>query len=91
MINEATPWCLLVSFDDYSDSFTHGFEAGMLWEKLSTMTSTEPFCSTVHTANRTTVTRMATARGWVVEFTDTEYPEWTYAVFERQPTLRLVK
>lgn len=66
---------LLVSFEDQSASFVHGFEAGQLWQRMRDGTEAE-ISATIHTANRETVTRMALAEGWVATFTETEVAEW---------------
>lgn len=73
---------LLVSFEDQSPSFVHGFEAGTIWEKLrhSKVYSIE---MTVHDENVETIRRMAVAEGWDAEFTPSEVEGWTYLRLER--------
>lgn len=72
---EQANYGLIVSFEDQSDSYVHGWEAGGLWQRMRSGIEAE-IEATVHTANRETISRMCVAEGWSVEFTATEYPEW---------------
>lgn len=55
---------LIVSFTDESDSFVHGFEAGMIWQRLQ---SGEPeIFATIHTENAEVLRRMAAATGYAL-------------------------
>lgn len=61
-------WGLLVSFPDQSQSFTHGFEAGLLWQRLRSGHEAEIENLTVHAENEEVMRRMALAEGWSCEF-----------------------
>lgn len=74
---------LLVSFEDQSDSYVHGFEAGMLSVRMKDGTEAEVE-ATIHTANKETVSRMAIAYGWSAEFKSTEFEEWTTVELVKQ-------
>jgi len=66
---------LLVSFEDQSPEYVHGFEAGQIWEEMARC---KDINKTVHTANKVTLERMAIAAGYVVEFEKTEFKEWVF-------------
>lgn len=70
-----TKYGLLVSFEDQSPSYVHGFEAGMLWHRMEAGAEAEIELM-VHSANRETINRMAIAKGWTATFAATEYDEW---------------
>jgi hypothetical protein len=67
---------LVVSFEDQSASYVHGWEAGGIWQRMRSGAEAE-IEATVHTANRETLSRMAVAEGWSIEFKPTEFDEWT--------------
>lgn len=74
---------LLVSFEDQSESYVHGFEAGKIWEQMcSTPEGYMEF--TIHTQNVETIRRMAIAEGWNADFAETEVEGWTYVNLERE-------
>ena len=73
---------LIVSFEDQSASYVHGFEVGQIHQRMNSGTEAE-FDVMIHAANKETLTRMTIAYGWSVTFTPTEYPEWIEAAFEK--------
>lgn len=73
---------LLVAFEDQSESYVLGFEAGKIWEKMSAATEDE-IELTIHTKNVETIRRMTIAAGWSAEFIESEVEGWTYANLER--------
>lgn len=81
---------LLISFPDQSDSFVHGWEAGVIYQRMQVELG--PIEATIHTANKEVVTRCCGSLGWQVEFTETDFSEWTNAVLTRagKPKLSVV-
>lgn len=73
---DESSYALIVSFDDQSESYVHGFEAGGIWQRMKAGAEAE-IEAMVHTANRETLSRMAIAEGWTVEFKPTSLEEWT--------------
>lgn len=69
---------LLVSFDDQSHSFVHGFEAGMIWERMLKMQNNADGIieACIHEANVPLVQRMAIQQGWAAFFNATEIEGW---------------
>ncbi len=67
---------LLVRFPDQSESFTHGFEAGMYWSLMAHEADGGEF--TVHTSNREIIHDMCEHLNYGVSFEDTEYEEWSF-------------
>lgn len=85
---EDVQYGLVVSFEDQSASYVHGFEAGLLKQRMQTETSFE---ATVHEENRETIRRMAVAYGWEAKFTPTDVPGWIIVELDKgllQPTRR---
>ena|SRR3569832_2052508 len=85
---ESAEFGLVVSFEEQSESYVHGFEAGGLSVRMkgdAPADDIEDVKITVHTANRVTIERMCTAYGWSATFEPTEYPEWTYLTLTRAP------
>lgn len=74
-MSEPVQYGLIVSFPDQSDSFVHGYEAGMLATDMRRGDVAE-IERTVHSANREVITRLCMAEGWSVRFTPTDYSEW---------------
>lgn len=75
-MSEDHEYGILVSFEDQSGSYVHGFEAGQIWEA---MTRCDPLIEkTVHTANKETIKRMAHAEGYDVLWTMSDIPEWSF-------------
>jgi hypothetical protein len=66
---------LIVSFPDQSDSFVHGFEAGMIWEMMKAPVT--HFSMTVHTANEEVIRRQASAADKDVMFERVGYEGWS--------------
>lgn len=82
-MNEET-YGLIVSFPDQSDSFVHGFEAGMIWEMMKAPIT--HFVMTVHTANEEVIRRQADAADKDVAFEPTGYEGWSnMTVLDRLP------
>jgi hypothetical protein len=90
---------LLVSFPDQSENFVHGFEAGMVWQR---MRAGEPVIDSplpYHFANCELFHRLAEAGGYDIECREVEdmENEWTEVTFVRlpdapkAPALRVVK
>lgn len=90
---------LLFSFTDQSDSFVHGFEAGMIHVAMQSSELEidrgyeEGF--PIHSDNLETLARMAASYGYEMEHRPTDYPEWTAVRFKwrggkQKPKLALV-
>lgn len=78
---EADYRCLF-PFPDGSDSFVHGYEAGLLDAR---MTAADALIEGVyHTANLTVFRRMCGHFGYDIEARPTEYPEWTAVTFRKR-------
>lgn len=82
MDNEAE-MSLIVSFTDQSAAFTHGFEAGMIWQEMSdgAMQIDRGYEAgiPIHTANAQVLQRMAEAKGYRLETKPQDHSEWTAA------------
>ena len=78
---ESTEYGLIVSFPDQSESFTLGFEAGMIWQRIQN--GETHIAATVHTANAEVLKRMADAAGLIASAKDTEIQGWSE--FEASP------
>ena len=79
---------LVVSFEDQSPSYVHGFEAGTLKVRMCGDAPADDIDGekiTVHTANRVTIDRMCAAYGWQALWEGTEFPEWSYLTLTRSP------
>ncbi len=93
---EQTDHSLIISFPDQSASFVHGYESGILDEKMNNGDSTE-IEQCVHSENLEVITRMAQAYHWdfqIVEKAPDGLEEWTYIKLtknESGPRLRVVK
>ena len=72
---------LHIRFDDQSHSYVHGFEAGMIYQRIK-----DGEClieEQVHSANIKTLDEMATAEGFSIEWQGVpDYP--TYSVVKMQ-------
>lgn len=67
---------LVLSFPDQSAPFAHGFEAGMLWQRLK---AGEPLIEvTTRTENAEIVRRMAVAKGYDLSLKASEVEGWDY-------------
>lgn len=82
---------LIVSFPDPSESFVHGFEAGMIWARMEARE--RKFSATVHDENCDVLRRMATASGYEMSATYTVVDGWIDAEFELTPRtpLRVIR
>jgi len=67
---------LVVSFPDQSASFTNGFEAGRLEQRMSA--GETPIESVVHTENEEVLRRLAEWQGYSVEWRASEVEGWSY-------------
>jgi hypothetical protein len=65
---DAAEFRCLVPFPDGSESFVHGFEAGMVWQRMVCAESPIENDCAYHIANRLMFERMAAAQGYDVEF-----------------------
>lgn len=92
----------LVAFEDASQSYVNGFEAGMVWREMELAMARlgTGECAvierTVHIENMTTLARMTDALGWSVHF-ESAADGWLFMRAERKttrsisPLLRLVR
>lgn len=76
----------LVPFPDASENFVHGFEAGMIWQR---MVAGERIIGgdreiATHSQNAEVFLRMAAAQGYDVEIGD-DVDGWIIATFTRRP------
>lgn len=79
-MSEDQEYGILVSFEDQSGSYVHGFEAGQIWES---MTRIDPVIEkTVHTTNKETIHRMAHAEGYDIKWTDHD-ETWSFVVLTK--------
>lgn len=73
MANEK--YALLISFEDQSPSFVHGFEAGGIYERMK---AKQPIISCpIHSVNVDLVSQMAAREAYTCRFTETAFEEWT--------------
>ena len=77
---------LFIRFEDQSESFTLGFEAGMVYEKLLQGVN---FTLTVHKENARQLENLANKLGYLFSEIPTGVEDWIEASFEK--TLRRVK
>jgi hypothetical protein len=80
-MTDVVQYDLVVAFDDDSASFVHGFEAGGLWEKMKLAPASIE--KTVHTANETTIRRMARAEGYSIDWRNSDVDGWAYLVLTK--------
>lgn len=75
---------LIVSFDDQSASFTHGFEAGIIWKRMMDGEPTIEGCNSMmcHGQNAEVLSRMAVAQQYEIEVTH-EDGEWFMPIFRK--------
>lgn len=65
---DAAEFRCLVPFPDQSESFVNGFEAGLVWQRMSDGETPIENPIAYHLANRMVFERMAAAQGYDVEF-----------------------
>ena len=90
---------LMVSFPDQSDSFVHGFEAGMIWQRMQAGEAVIESPLPYHFANCEVFHRLAEAGGYDIECHEVKdmEMEWTEVSFMKRPdtpkppALRVVK
>lgn len=83
---EDAMWKPHVSFPDGSESFVHGFEAGMAWQRITG--GDTDFEMQVHIENESVLHNMANAEGYQLEFTPYAEPDfsgWAIAHFTKRP------
>lgn len=78
---------IVMSFNDQSESYTLGFECGMIWELLRQ--GVPPGSITVHSANIDQLHKVAEHYGMKMFVDRTpEYPEWCVVAFAKAPKKR---
>lgn len=81
---------LIISFDDQSESYVLGFEAGLLYQQLETGLVVEPY--SVHANNAPTLTRIAQHFGFCASLTSTGVDGWSTIELSRgKPKLEVVR
>lgn len=85
----------IVPFEDQSDSYVHGFEAGMIWQRMQQSEDVIETATPLHRANLPTLQKMAAACGYDVEERDVTMgpdglisDEWVDMIFTLRPTRR---
>lgn len=81
---------LIVSFPDQSASFTLGFEAGMIWQRMQSGEQVIKSDTGLSVENVEVMQRMADAAGYEMDCVDghDENHEWTDLVFTRRRKVR---
>lgn len=82
--DDAAEFRCLVPFPDGSASFVHGFEAGMLWQRMIGGEAKIESPVACHADNRVVFERMAAAQGYDVEIEPTDDPTWIMATFAKR-------
>lgn len=78
---------IVMSFNDQSESYTLGFECGMIWELLRQGVPQDSI--TVHAANIDQLHKVAKHYGMKMFVDRTpEYPEWAVVAFSKAPKER---
>jgi len=87
---EDTDFRPLVPFEDQSDSYVHGFEAGMIWQRMQQAEEVIETDIPLHRANLRTFEKMASAAGYDFErsLLKGEMKEWVEITFTRRPVVR---
>lgn len=67
-------WRPLVAFEDQSSSYVHGFEAGMIWQRMQD--SEAEIDAVTHTENRQTLMKMANAAGYALDLAPSGVDGW---------------
>jgi hypothetical protein len=77
---------LLVSFPDQSESFVHGFEAGIIWNKMEQ--GIETFEQNIHEENKDLVKEMCNKSGYTFSIQHQNgFNEWKWLVaFKKKST-----
>ena len=79
---------LLVPFEDASPSFVHGFEAGMVYQRMLAGDTEIAGGTPFHSDNVQLFHRMAAVHGYDVAVAPTVYDEWTDVTFTKRPRPR---
>jgi hypothetical protein len=81
---DAAEFRCLVPFPDESHSFVHGFEAGMVWQRMNAKERLIDNPIAYHKANREVLINMAAAQGYdILEDTDCD-DTWIMMTFEKR-------
>lgn len=72
---ETAGYSLAVSFPDESPSYTHGFEAGGIWQRMKAGREVT-ITATTHVENREFFRRAAVAEGWSCSIQPTTVEGW---------------
>lgn len=84
----------LVPFPDQSASFVHGFEAGMIWQRMNAGEQTigSDLEIATHSCNLEVFQRMADTHGYLLEIDYCDDDEWMIATFSKNhQRFRVVK
>lgn len=79
---EDRAFALVVSFPDQSATFCHGFEAGQLWQRMTSGTEAT-IEATTRVENREVIRRCASALGWTVSVQPSEIEGWDFTTMEK--------
>ena len=82
--DDAAEFRCLVPFPDGSTSFVHGFEAGMLWQRMCAGEAEIANPIAYHTANLEVFGKMAMAQGYDME-SEAPDEEWVILTFRKRP------
>lgn len=86
MSDDKATWECILAFDDQSESFVHGFEAG----KIYTNMDQNPLMiqQTLHKANTKLFIKMARLKGYEIEIRETICDEWVDVVFRKSSLIQ---
>lgn len=83
-MSERSEFACLVPFPDQSNSFVHGFEAGMIWNRMEAGETPIDFTGMpLHSENRDVLQRMAAARGYDLRI-ESDRDGWITGTFEKK-------
>jgi len=75
-------YSLILAFPDESPSFAHGFEAGLLYQRL--LAGETPIEDVAHAENREVVSRMAERCGYECRLEEAEVEGWLTVRLEKK-------
>jgi len=78
-VRNAEGYGLVLRFEDQSNSFTHGFECGIIWQKLKDKQVIDR--ETINTENKEQIQQMAEVHHRIAEFEDIA-DGWTILTIE---------
>lgn len=95
-MSEETDYGLILSFDDQSPSFVYGWEAGVIWQRLTSGERETMSGTLVHTDNAPMVDRILGHFGLMGAFDGcSDAPEWCVLngveLKPERPILRIVR